>query len=49
MGIREILQSVEDALLDLGYDDFMVATEHGTFRRPTVERARQQTNKTDDS
>jgi hypothetical protein len=40
MGIREVLQSVEDALIDAGYDDFVVATERGTFRWQTVERAR---------
>ena len=40
LGIREVLQSVEDALLDAGYDDFVVVTEHGSFRWQTVERAR---------
>jgi hypothetical protein len=39
-GIRDVLQSVEDALMDAGFDDFMVATEHGTFHWRTVERAR---------
>jgi hypothetical protein len=29
--VREGLQLVEDALIDNGYDDFMVATEHGSF------------------
>jgi hypothetical protein len=38
-GIREVL-AVEDTLIDAGYDDFMVATEHGTFHWRTVERAR---------
>jgi hypothetical protein len=47
MGIREILQSVEDALMDAGYDDFMVATEHGTFRWQTVERARRETDQSE--
>jgi hypothetical protein len=47
MGIREILQSVEDALMDAGYDDFMVATEHGSFRWQTVQRARQQADQSD--
>lgn len=28
-GIREMLQGVEDTLIDAGYDDFKVATEHG--------------------
>jgi len=32
LGIREILQSVEDALIDAGYDDFVVATARGTFQ-----------------
>ena len=40
-GIREILQAVEDALIDAGYDDFMVKTNHGSFRWQTVERARE--------
>jgi len=40
MGIRAILQSVENALVDAGYDDFVVATERGSFRWQTVERAR---------
>jgi hypothetical protein len=39
-GIREILQTVEDALVDAGYDDFVVATDRGTFRWQSVERAR---------
>jgi hypothetical protein len=39
-GIEEILQAVENALVDAGYDDFAVATERGTFRWQTVERAR---------
>jgi hypothetical protein len=40
-GILEILQSVEDALIDGGYDHFMVATNHGTFHWETrIERAR---------
>ena len=36
-GIREILQSVEDALIDGGYDHYLVATEHGTFHWETVD------------
>ena len=40
IGIREILQSIEDALIDGGYDHYMVATDHGTFEWETVERAR---------
>jgi len=39
-GVREILQSVEDALVDAGYDDFVVVTERGSFHWQTVERAR---------
>lgn len=31
-GVREVLQAVEDALVDAGYDDFVVATDRGTFR-----------------
>jgi hypothetical protein len=31
-GIRQILQAIEDALIDAGYDDLVVTTEHGTFR-----------------
>lgn len=30
-GIRQVLQAVEDALIDAGYDDFVVATDRGTF------------------
>jgi len=40
LGIREILQSIEDALIDGGYDHFIVATEHGTFQWETVDRGR---------
>lgn len=39
-GILEVLQAMEDALVDAGYDDFMVATEHGTWHWRSVERAR---------
>jgi hypothetical protein len=31
LAVREILQSVEDALVHAGYDDFVVATEQGSF------------------
>ena len=41
LGVREILQAVEDALIDAGHDDFMVATERGSFHWMTVERARE--------
>jgi hypothetical protein len=40
LGIREILQSIEDALIDGGYDHFMVATKQGTFHWETTDRAR---------
>jgi hypothetical protein len=40
LNIREILQSIEDALIDGGYDHYMVATERGTFTWETVDRAR---------
>jgi hypothetical protein len=40
LGVREALQAVEDALIDAGYDDFMAATERGSFHWMTVERAR---------
>jgi hypothetical protein len=40
LGIREVLQAVEDALVDAGYDDFMAVTERGSFHWMTVERAR---------
>lgn len=41
LGVRDVLQAVEDALIDAGYDDFMVVTECGSFHWMTVERARQ--------
>jgi hypothetical protein len=41
LGVREVLQAVEDALIDAGYDDHMVVTERGSFHWMTVERARQ--------
>jgi hypothetical protein len=41
MGVREVLQTVEDALIEAGFDDFMVVTERGSFHWMTVERARQ--------
>jgi hypothetical protein len=31
LGIKERLQEVENALMDAGYDDFAVTTEHGSF------------------
>jgi hypothetical protein len=41
LGVREVLQTVEDALIEAGFDDFMVVTERGSFHWMTVERARQ--------
>ena len=41
MGVRQVLQTVEDALIEAGFDDFMVVTERGSFHWMTVERARQ--------
>lgn len=41
MGVREVLQTVEDALIEAGFDDFMVVTEWGSFHWTTVERERQ--------
>ena len=38
-GVREVLQAVEDALVDAGYDDFVVVTKQGSFRWQKVERA----------
>jgi hypothetical protein len=48
-GIREVLQAVEDTLVDAGYDDFMVATDRGTFHWQTVERAREEMDEDDGS
>ncbi|MBV8457636.1 MAG: hypothetical protein JO122_13595 [Acetobacteraceae bacterium] len=31
LGIKERLQEVEKALMDAGYEDFAVTTEHGSF------------------
>jgi hypothetical protein len=31
LGIREVLQSVEYALIDNGWDEITVRTEHGMF------------------
>jgi hypothetical protein len=40
LGIREILQSIEDALIDGGYDHCVVVTEHGAFTWEMADRAR---------
>jgi hypothetical protein len=39
LGIREVLQSVEDALIDNGWDEITVRTEHGVFAWVSDERA----------
>jgi hypothetical protein len=38
--VRELLQAVENAIVDAGYDEFVVACERGTFKWQSVERAR---------
>ena len=40
LSLLEALQKVENALLQAGYDNITVVTEHGTFHWMTVERAR---------
>jgi len=39
LGIREVLQSVEDALIDNGWDEINVRTDHGMFTWRTDKRA----------
>ncbi|HLH10603.1 MAG TPA: hypothetical protein VKV77_01850 [Methylovirgula sp.] len=39
LSINEALQAVEDALIELGFDNYVFATERGTFRWQTIERA----------
>jgi hypothetical protein len=39
LGIREILQSLEDALIDNGWDEITVRTDHGLFTWRTDKRA----------
>lgn len=41
-GLREVLQIVEEALVDGGYDDFVMTTERGIFHWQTYERGRPQ-------
>jgi hypothetical protein len=43
--IQDILQSVEEALIEAGFDDFVVATNRGSFHWQMVERARAETAK----
>jgi hypothetical protein len=40
VNIRETLLVIEDALVHQKLDDYSVATERGTFRWQTIERAR---------
>jgi hypothetical protein len=44
-----VLQAVEDALVDAGYDDFMVATERGIFHWQTAAPAREEMDEDDGS
>jgi hypothetical protein len=39
LGIREVLQSVEDALIDNGRDEISVRTDRGLFTWRTDKRA----------
>lgn len=39
-GLQEAPQQAENALIEAGYDDFVVATERGSFHWQTVEHAR---------
>jgi hypothetical protein len=39
LGIREVLQSVEDALIDNGWDEITVQTDRGLFMWRTDKRA----------
>jgi hypothetical protein len=39
LGIREVLQSVEDSLIDNGWDEINVRTDHGLFTWRTDKRA----------
>jgi hypothetical protein len=47
-GVQEVLQSVEDMLMDAGYDDFVVATKHGSFNWRTVRAEAAETEIEDD-
>lgn len=40
LGIRDVLQEVENALIENGYDDFVVKTKDGSFRWRLSETAR---------
>jgi hypothetical protein len=39
LGIKERLQEIENALVEAGYDDFVVATERGSFHWPLAPQA----------
>jgi CTP:molybdopterin cytidylyltransferase MocA len=39
--MQEVLQAVEDALINHGYDHLTVVTRHGSFQWMTVDRARE--------
>jgi hypothetical protein len=39
LGIREVLQSVEDSLIDNGWDEITVRTDRGLFTWRTDKRA----------
>ena len=36
LAVEEVLQAVEDVLVEAGYDDLAVTTDHGTFRWQTA-------------
>ena len=46
-GIQNVLQEVENALMEAGYDDFVVATEHGSVHWQTAEQARAEAAETE--
>jgi hypothetical protein len=39
LGIREVLQNVEDALIDNGWDEIIVRTDNGLFTWVSDKRA----------
>ncbi len=39
LGIREVLQSLEEKLIEDGWDEITVRTDHGLFRWRTDKRA----------
>lgn len=44
LGIKQVLQEIEDALIGQSFDEYIVATDHGSFIWRTVERAGEQTD-----